>query len=134
MQTQNMGRIPNKIEIEQIEPSKKLGTVLAELEIAKSKNDLKQIVSILHFNKSILTKRLGKVESVISFRKLKEYIDEQFISNKMNREEELYDSNLTKTKQATFLDMWMELVENHIYNYHTLAVKVTFYIYQMMVQ
>ena len=73
MQTENFGRLPEMWET----PSnaKDLGKVLAEIQIAKSNGDLKQLVSILHFNKSILTKRLGKVEYVISFRKLKDYID-----------------------------------------------------------
>jgi hypothetical protein len=69
-----------------------LGKVLAEIQIAKSNSDLKEIVNILHFNKSLLSKRYGKVYGEISFRELKKFIDEQFISNKMNREEELYDS------------------------------------------
>ena len=96
MQKENLGRLPENWETPA--NAKNLGKVLAEIEIAKSNGDLKQIVSILHFNKSILTKRLGKVEYVISFRKLKDYIDEQFISNKMNREEELYDSKSYKNK------------------------------------
>jgi hypothetical protein len=69
-----------------------LGKVLAEIQIAKSNGDLKEIVNILHFNKSLLSKRYGKVYGEISFKELKKFIDEQFISNKMNREEELYDS------------------------------------------
>lgn len=76
----------------EIKSAEILGKVLAEIKIATDNCDLKEVVKILHFNKSILSKRDGKVAGVVSFRLLKQLIDEQFISNKMNREEELYDS------------------------------------------
>jgi hypothetical protein len=47
--------------------SQQLGQVLAELEIAKSTQDLQKIVSILHFNQKVLSKRDSKIMDVITF-------------------------------------------------------------------
>jgi len=69
--------------------SQQLGQVLAELEIAKSTQDLQKIVSILHFNQKVLSKRDSKIMDVITFGIVESLIKSGFISNKMNREEEL---------------------------------------------
>lgn len=67
----------------------KSAQILADLEIAKSKGDLVQIVSILHFNQKILSKRDSRIMDVCDFNTIEKLIKSGFISNKMNREEEL---------------------------------------------
>ena len=75
-----------------------LAKVLIDLGIAISKNDLIEIVNILHFNQSILSKRDGKVMGVCTFDIIDTLIKSGFISNKMNREEELYIVKSYKNK------------------------------------
>jgi hypothetical protein len=66
-----------------------LADILSELIQAKEAGDFQKIVSILHFNKNSLSKREACVKGVITFGSINEMIKSYFISNKMNREEEL---------------------------------------------
>jgi hypothetical protein len=67
----------------------KLAEITFKLTQAALAGDIKEIVNLLHFNKSFLSKRDSKVFGVISFGEIETLIDELYISNAMNREEEL---------------------------------------------
>lgn len=69
--------------------NQKLVQVLADLKLAVDSMDVKKVVNILHFNKSILSKRDAKVYGITTFEIINALISEGFISNDMNREEEL---------------------------------------------
>lgn len=68
---------------------KDLAKVLVELKLAVDGMDIKKIVNILHFNKSLLSKRDSKIYGQVTFEIIDRLISEGFISNDMNREEEL---------------------------------------------
>jgi hypothetical protein len=68
---------------------KKLAKTLIELKLAVDNMDIKKVVNLLHFNKSILSKRDAKAYGVATFEIINSLITEGFVSNDMNREEEL---------------------------------------------
>lgn len=76
----------------------KLEEILAELEVAKLNQNFQKIVNILHFNKKLLSKRDSKVFDTTTFDIIESLIKSGFISNKMNREEELDSTNSYKNK------------------------------------
>lgn len=67
----------------------KLAKITIALSAAALSGDVKEIVRLLHFNKSLLSKRDSKVFGIISFAEIESLIDELYVSNAMNREEEL---------------------------------------------